>query len=90
VRLDLFLKTSRLVKRRSVAQEMCETGGVVLNGHVAKSSREVRVGDCIMLRYASRIIEVEVLDVPLSTKRQPQVPPVRIIAETRTPADQDL
>lgn len=84
MRLDLFLKTSRLVKRRTVAQELIEAGCVLLNGQPAKPSREVRTGDRIMLRFTSRTIEVEVLAVPLSSKRPAPEPPVRVISDLRT------
>ena len=65
MRLDLFLKLSRLVPRRSVAQQMCEAGAVRLNGTPAKSAREVRVGDEIAIRQRGRITTVRVLTVPL-------------------------
>ncbi|MEN3331934.1 MAG: hypothetical protein V7641_1299 [Blastocatellia bacterium] len=65
MRLDLFLKLSRLVLRRTIAQQMCEAGAVRLNGTPAKSAREVRVGDEIAIRQRGRITTVRVLDVPL-------------------------
>lgn len=68
MRLDLFLKTTRLVKRRTVAQEMCDAGRVLVNGSPAKPAKEVRPGDILRLLYASRTIDVEVLDVPVSSK----------------------
>ena len=68
MRLDLFLKTSRLVKRRTVAQEMCNAGRVLVNGSPAKSAKEVRPGDILRLSYASRTIDIEVLAVPASSK----------------------
>jgi ribosomal 50S subunit-recycling heat shock protein len=83
VRLDLFLKTSRLVKRRTLAQELCESGRVLLNGHAAKPAKEVRAGDRITLRFPSKTIELEVTAVPSSSKRPAQEPPIRVISETR-------
>ncbi|HXG63529.1 MAG TPA: RNA-binding S4 domain-containing protein [Blastocatellia bacterium] len=64
MRLDIFLKQSRLVPRRTLAQQMCEAGAVMLNGAQAKSAREVRVGDEISLKQRGRITTVRVLDVP--------------------------
>ena len=64
MRLDLFLKLSRLVPRRTLAQEMCEAGAVKLNGARAKSAREVREGDLIALRQRGRITTVRILTVP--------------------------
>jgi ribosomal 50S subunit-recycling heat shock protein len=64
MRLDIFLKLSRLVPRRTLAQQMCEAGAVKLNGVAAKSSREVRAGDQIAIRQRGRITTVRILDVP--------------------------
>ncbi|HXG95118.1 MAG TPA: S4 domain-containing protein [Blastocatellia bacterium] len=64
MRLDVFLKQSRLVPRRTVAQQMCEAGAVRVNEAAAKSSREVRVGDSIAIRQRGRVTTVRVLDVP--------------------------
>lgn len=64
MRLDIFLKQSRLVPRRTLAQQMCEAGAVTLNGAPAKSAREVRAGDTIALRQRGRITTARILDVP--------------------------
>lgn len=65
MRLDVFLKQSRLVPRRTVAQQMCEAGAVKVNDAVAKSSREVRVGDRISVKQRGRITTVKVSEIPL-------------------------
>jgi ribosomal 50S subunit-recycling heat shock protein len=64
MRLDVFLKMSRLEPRRSVAQQMCEAGAVKLNGAPAKSAHTVRAGDRIAIRKRGRIITVRVVGVP--------------------------
>jgi len=64
MRLDLFLKLSRLVPRRTVAQQMCEAGAVKLNGSTAKSAHAVRPGDEIVIRQRGRLSTIRVLDVP--------------------------
>lgn len=89
VRLDLFLKTTRLVKRRTVAQEMCDTGRVLLNGSPAKSAKEVRSGDILRLLYASKTIDIEVLAVPASSKNVRTSPDelYRVTAEQRIPRE---
>lgn len=69
MRLDLYLKLSRLVPRRTLAQQMCEAGAVQLNGATAKSAREVRVGDEIRIRQRGRLTTVRVVQVP------PKAPP---------------
>lgn len=68
MRLDLFLKASRLCLRRTVAQALCEAGRVSVGGVQAKSSRAVQVGDEITLRRGSRLLTVRVLSLP--TTRQ--------------------
>jgi ribosomal 50S subunit-recycling heat shock protein len=64
MRLDIFLKFSRLEPRRTVAQQMCEAGAVKLNGARAKSAREVRVGDLIAIKKRGRITTLRVIDIP--------------------------
>jgi ribosomal 50S subunit-recycling heat shock protein len=68
VRLDLFLKTSRLVKRRTIAQELCDAGRVLVNGNPAKPAKEIKPGDALRISYATRVIDIEVLAVPASSK----------------------
>jgi ribosomal 50S subunit-recycling heat shock protein len=63
MRLDKFLKTSRLIKRRTIANEACDNGQVMVNGSVARASREVKPGDVLTLRFGMRTIRVEVLSV---------------------------
>ncbi|HEV7374585.1 MAG TPA: RNA-binding S4 domain-containing protein [Pyrinomonadaceae bacterium] len=64
VRLDLFLKASRLSPRRTVAQALCDAGLVSVNGVAAKSSRAVHVGDEINLRRRNHLLTVRVLALP--------------------------
>ena len=64
MRIDLFLKASRLCPRRSVAQELCEAGAVEVNGSPSKSSRAVREGDEITLRRRHRVLTVRVASIP--------------------------
>jgi ribosome-associated heat shock protein Hsp15 len=64
MRLDQFLRASRIVPRRTVAQELCDAGAVVVNGVAARSSRAVRAGDVIALRRRDRLTTLRVLDVP--------------------------
>ena len=61
MRLDLFLKTSRLIKSRSVAQEFCDAGMVEINSAPAKSSKEVKAGDKLTIRRRNRIYPVAAL-----------------------------
>ncbi len=64
MRLDLFLRASRLVLRRTLAQELCEAGAVLVNGAAARASRVVREGDELTVRRRGRTLIVRVLSVP--------------------------
>jgi ribosomal 50S subunit-recycling heat shock protein len=70
LRLDVFLKTSRLVKRRTVAKEACDYGRVRLNDRPAKAGAEVRPGDTITLDYGYRLLTVTVVEVPSGPVRR--------------------
>lgn len=69
MRLDKFLKVSRLIKRRTVANEACDAGRVMLNGKPAKASVNVKAGDIIEIGFGSKAVRVEVLDVAETTKK---------------------
>ena len=64
MRLDKFLKVSRLVKRRTVANELCDGGHVQIDGKPAKAAAEVKPGNQLQLRFGQRTVRVEVLSVP--------------------------
>lgn len=70
MRLDKYLKVSRLIKRRTVANEACDAGRVMVNDKVAKASAEVRTGDVIEIAFGQRNVKVRVLDVRETTKKE--------------------
>ncbi len=63
MRLDKYLKVSRLIKRRTVANEACDAGRVSINGRPAKASVDVKVGDVIAIQFGNKEVKVEVLNV---------------------------
>ena len=63
MRLDKYLKVSRLIKRRTVANEACDAGRVMINDKPAKASTNVKVGDIIAISFGNKEVKVEVLDV---------------------------
>ena len=69
MRLDKYLKVSRLIKRRTVANEACDAGRVLINDKVAKASANVAVGDIIEIGFGTRSVKVEVLDIQETTKK---------------------
>ena len=70
MRLDKFLKVSRLIKRRTIANEACDTGRVSVNGVVAKASAQVKAGDVIEIALGNRTIRGRVLDVRETVKKE--------------------
>ncbi len=70
MRLDKFLKVSRLIKRRTVANEACDAGRVAINGSVAKASVKVKPGDIIEIHFGIKTVKVEVLHIQETTKKE--------------------
>ena len=70
MRLDKYLKVSRIIKRRTVANEACDAGRVFVNGKAAKASAEVKPGDIIKIDFGNRVVSVEVLDVQDTSKKE--------------------
>ena len=73
MRLDKFLKVSRIIKRRTIANEACDAGRDSVNGKIAKASVDVKVGDEIEIRFGSNITKVRVLNLSESTKKEDAV-----------------
>ena len=69
MRLDKFLKVSRLIKRRTVANEACDAGRVMVNGKPAKASLAVKVGDVIEILFGTKAVKVEVMNLLDTTKK---------------------
>ena len=69
MRLDKFLKVSRLIKRRTVANEACDAGRVLVNDRPAKASLNVKTGDTIEIQFGTNSVKVEVLDVQETVKK---------------------
>ena len=69
MRLDKYLKVSRLIKRRTVANEACDAGRVLVNDKVAKASLDVKVGDRIEIQFGTKSVKVEVLDVQDTSRK---------------------
>ena len=70
MRLDKFLKVSRLIKRRTVANEACDAGRVSINGKPAKAGTVVKGGDIISIGFGMKTVEVEVLSIAESVKKE--------------------
>ena len=70
IRLDRFLKISRIIKRRSVANDACSTGHVTVNGREGKPGMDVKVGDILGLRFGERYSEYEILSIAEHVAKQ--------------------
>ena len=70
MRLDKFLKVSRLIKRHTVANEACDAGRVLVNDRPAKASAQVKAGDVLEIQFGSKSVRVEVLNVQETVKKE--------------------
>ncbi len=70
MRLDKYLKVSRLIKRRTVANDACDAGRVMINDKVVKASAAVKVGDVITINFGNKDVKVEVLDVQETVRKE--------------------
>lgn len=80
MRIDKFLKVSRVIKRRTVAQEACDGGRIEINGKVAKPSKDVNVGDIVSVTFGNRTMSFEVLSVDEKQTKQSAENMYRILA----------
>ena len=69
MRIDKYLKVSRLIKRRTIANEACTAGRVLVNGKPVKASEDVSVGDVIEILFGTKSVKVEILDIQDTTKK---------------------
>ena len=70
MRLDKYLKVSRLIKRRTVSNEACDAGRVLINDRPAKASAQVKEGDVLEIQFGSKAVRVEVLNVQETVKKE--------------------
>lgn len=69
MRLDKFLKVSRIIKRRTVANDACDAGRVMINGKTAKASANVKEGDILEIAFGNKEVKVEILDVQETVRK---------------------
>lgn len=82
MRLDKYLKVSRLIKRRTVANDACDASRVSVNGRAVKASYDVKVGDLITISFGSRNVTVRVLEIKETTKKTESVGMYEVVSET--------
>jgi len=81
MRLDKFLKVSRLIKRRAVANEACDASRISVNGKPAKASYDVKLGDSISISFGSKRVTVRVLNIKDTTKKSDAVGMYEVVSE---------
>ena len=90
MRLDKFLKISRIIKRRSVAKEVADKGRIQINGKLAKSSSDVTVGDIMKIQFGNKTMEVKVVELHESTKKEDAQKMYELLTETRTKNSEEI
>ena len=83
MRLDKFLKVSRLIKRRTVANDACDSERISVNGKNAKASYNVKIGDLITVTFGSKSVTVRVLEIKETTKKSESAGMYEILSETQ-------
>ena len=81
MRLDKFLKVSRLIKRRTVANEVSDMGRVFVNGNPAKAAKQLKEGDEISIEYANRTVKVRIIRIPINNVSIQEAPSLYEIIE---------
>ena len=81
MRLDKYLKVSRLIKRRTVANDACDAQRITVNGRVQKASYDVKLGDEITVAFGSKSVTIKVLDIRETTKKSESVGMYEVISE---------
>lgn len=84
MRLDKYLKVSRLIKRRSVANDACDATRVMVNGKVCKASYQVKLGDLITITFGNKSVTVRVLAIVETTKKSEAVGMYEVVSETQS------
>lgn len=79
MRIDKFLKVSRVIKRRSVAADACDGGRIEINGKVVKPSKDVKIGDIVTVSFGNNTLRFEVIDINEKQTKQPAENMYRVI-----------
>lgn len=82
MRLDKFLKVSRLIKRRTLAKEVCDGGRVYLNGNQAKASSTVKEGDKLEIRFGQKLVTIQVNQLKESSRKEEAEKMYTVLSET--------
>ena len=90
MRLDKYLKVSRIIKRRTVAKEVADKGRIKVKGILAKSSTDLKMNDQIEIQFGNKLLTVKVLEMKDSTKKEDALKMYEIISEKRIETDEKI
>lgn len=90
MRLDKYLKVSRIIKRRTVAKEVADKGRIKVNGILAKSSTDLKVNDQVEIQFGNKLLTVKALEMKDSTKKEDALKMYEIISEKRIEKDEEI
>lgn len=90
MRLDKYLKVSRIIKRRTIAKEVADKGRIKVNGILAKSSTDLKNDDQVEIRFGNKLLTIKVLEMKDSTKKEDALKMYDIISEIRVEADEAI
>ncbi len=82
MRLDKYLKVSRLIKRRTVANDACDASRIMVNGRVAKASYDVKLGDLITVFFGTKSVTIRVLNIRETTKKSESIGMYEVVSES--------
>ncbi|MCM3444317.1 RNA-binding S4 domain-containing protein [Metabacillus halosaccharovorans] len=87
MRLDKFLKVSRLIKRRTLAKEVADQGRISINGTPGKASSNVKIGDELMIRFGQKLVTVVIEDLKETTRKEEATNLYRVVKEEKVEQD---
>lgn len=87
MRLDKYLKVSRLIKRRTLAKEACDSGRITINGRAAKAGTITKIGDTIEMDFGRRVVQIRVLEVRESASAEAARTMYEVLSESKKPDD---
>lgn len=88
MRLDKYLKVSRLIKRRTLAKDVCDQGRVEINDRAAKASSNVKIGDKLSIRFGQKIVIVKVEDIKENPRKEEAATLYQVVGEVPVPRDE--
>ncbi|MFZ3591036.1 RNA-binding S4 domain-containing protein [Bacillus sp. DJP31] len=90
MRLDKFLKVSRLIKRRTLAKEVADQGRIMINGLESKASSNVKIGDTLMIRFGQKLVTVQIDSIQETSKKDEATQLYTVVKEEKIASEESL